>query len=175
MSEHVIIDGNNLLHAMHACAPLPTVGRETLTRIVEQWAKGGTDEVTLIFDGPVPREGLAKQMMSKRITVCFSAPETADDLIVAMVHRASDPGAVRVVSGDTAIRREARHRRCRHTEAVAFVSELFPPEDPPKPRPRTRREKPDRPSPDDARKWLKRFGYDDDDLDLPDADDINRQ
>ncbi len=175
MSEHVIIDGNNLLHAMHACAPLPTVGRETLTRVVERWAGRGTDEVTLIFDGPVPREGLAKQMMSRRITVCFSAPKTADDLIVAMVHRARDPGAVRVVSGDTAIRREARHRRCRHTEAVAFVSELFPREDRPKPEPRTRAEKPESISPDDARKWLKRFGYDDDDFDLPDQDDINKQ
>ncbi len=161
MSEHVIIDGNNLLHAMHAHAPLPAVGRETLVKIVERWAGQRGNQVTLAFDGPVPPEGLAKQMTSGRITVRFSAPITADDLIVAMIQRAKDPGAVRVVSSDTAIRCEARYRRCRHTGAVSFVAELFPDKRTSVPTPPTRPDKPDRLSPEEAQEWLDLFGCDD--------------
>ncbi len=161
MPTHVIIDGNNLLHAMHAHAPLPAVGRETLVRVVERWARQGDDSVTLVFDGPVPREGLAKQMTSSRITVRFSAPMTGDDVIVAMVHRAKDPGGVRVVSGDTAIRREARYRRCGHTDVVKFIAELFPSERTSSPAPPTRSEKPGCVSPEDTREWLELFGVDD--------------
>lgn len=161
MPTHVIIDGNNLLYAMRAHAPLPAVGRETLVRVVERWARQGDDSVTLVFDGPIPREGLARQMTSKRITVRFSAPLTGDDVIVAMVHQAKDPGAVRVVSGDTAIRREARYRRCAHTDVVKFVAELFPSPQAPSKAPPTRGEKPDHVSPEETREWLELFGVDD--------------
>ena len=37
--EHVIIDGNNLLFAMYEHAPVPNIGRETLVRTVERWAR----------------------------------------------------------------------------------------------------------------------------------------
>lgn len=161
MVERVIIDGNNLLHAMHAEAPLPTIGRETLVKLVERWARRGDDEVTLVFDGAIPREGLARQMASTRIAVRYSAPQTADDVIVAMVHGAKAPGTVRVVTSDTAIRREARHRRCRHTDAVTFIAELLPPEPRPTTTPTTTDEKPQPPSDQQAREWLELFGYDD--------------
>ncbi len=124
--QHVIIDGNNLLHAMHAHAPIPHVGRETLVKIIERWAKTGTDEVTLVFDGATPRGGFAKQMASPRIDVKFSAPETADDIIVRMVHQSRKPHTIRVVSTDTAIRHEAHMRRCMHIKSAGFVAELFP-------------------------------------------------
>ena len=175
MAEHVIIDGNNLLHAMHAHAPLPAVGRETLVKLVERWAKRGDSEVTLVFDGATPREGLARQMTSKRIVVCFSAPQTADDVIVAMVYRAKAPGTVRVISSDTAIRREATHRRCRHTDAVTFISELFPPEGRPTTTPTTTDEKPEKPSDQQTREWLEMFGYDDTDTDPFDGYDAMTQ
>lgn len=131
MPAHVVIDGNNLLHAMYEHAPLPHVGRETLVRIVERWAARREDRVTLVFDGPVPREGLADQMSSKHMAVRFSAPITADDVIVAMVQRAAHPADMRVVTSDKAIRLEAVSRRCRHTDAASFVCELFPATDTP--------------------------------------------
>ncbi len=92
MPRHVIIDGNNMLYAMHAHAPIPSVGRETMVKVIERWARRGTDEVTLVFDGPEPIGGLSRQMASSRITVRFSAPKSADDIIVALIHRARDPG-----------------------------------------------------------------------------------
>ncbi len=161
MSQHVFIDGNNLLYAMHAHAPVPSVGRETLVRIVERWARQGDDDVTIIFDGPVPHGGLSAQMSSSRITVRFSAPKTADDVIVALVHRARLPDMVRVITGDTAIRREARLRRCGHTEAVAFVRELFPPEGKHRPAAGITPEKPTELSPEEAQEWVDLFDVDD--------------
>ncbi len=160
MAEHVIIDGNNLLHAMYEHAPLPNVGRETLVKIVERWAKRGGDEVTLVFDGPVPRGGLAQQLNSTRLEVRFSAAQTADDVIVAMIGKVRNAGSVRIVTSDKAIRHEAKYRRCRHATSEAFVTELFPRTDADADAPPSDGEKPKKLSPDEARKWLETFGYD---------------
>ena len=161
MAQHVIIDGNNLWHAMIAHAPVPCVGRETLVKIIEQWARGGQDAVTLVFDGPVPRAGLAKQMSSSRIKVRFSAPETADDIIVRLTERATDPGIVRVISDDTAIGHAARMRRCRHCGSTAFVAELYPSaRRNAEPADETLPDKPDGVSEDEAEQWLETFGLD---------------
>ncbi len=163
MSEHLIIDGNNLLHAMHAHAPLPNVGRETLVRIIERWTAGSDRRVTLVFDGPVPRGGLATQMGSTRrletgstLTVRFSAPATADDVIVQTVRDARDPGAIRVVSSDRAIGHAAKYRRCRLTQAADFVAELWPEPE------KTADDAPsssEKPTTDAGDSWLDTFGY----------------
>ena len=160
MAEHVIIDGNNLLFAMRDHAPLPAVGRETLVKVVERWARQGKDTVTLVFDGAIPAGDLAKQMSSSRIKVRFSAPATADDIIVGMIHRARDPATVRVVTGDKAIRHEARIRRCRHVEAAAFVPELFPSPKVSQGPKHSPAEKPEEVPPDEAREWLDLFDLD---------------
>jgi len=161
MTRHVIIDGNNLLFTMQACAPLPSIGRETLVRIIEAWAGERDDLVSLVFDGPEPAGGLSAQMRSSRIEVAFSAPKSADDVIVAMIHSAGRPDLVRVVSSDTAIRHEARVRRCHWVDGAAFVGELFPEEHPmPKAKDRPD-EKPDSLTADEAKRWLSEFGLDD--------------
>jgi len=164
----ILIDGNNLLHAMHAHAPVPHVGRETLVKIVERWARGGDEAVIVVFDGPVPYGALAKQMTSKRTEVRFAAPATADDVIVALIQGERDPARVLVVSDDTAIRYEARRRRCRHSGAVAFVAELFPPGAKPESERRPARgNKPTIISDEEKREWLDAFddGKDDDPFD----------
>jgi len=159
MPQHVIIDGNNLLHAMREHAPVPMVGRETMVRIVERWARRGHERVTLILDGHPPREGLSAQMTGAHITVRFSAPATADDLIVEMILRAANPDDLRIISGDTAIVHEASRRRCASTRPVDFIGELFPPADP-KAVPTPRVEKPDAVSPEEARELLDLLGED---------------
>ncbi len=169
--KHVIIDGNNLLHAMLACAPLPEVGRETLVRLIERWARQGDDSVTLVFDGAVPAGGLAAQMSSSRIDVRFSTPATADDVIVEMVLGAKDPPTVRVVSSDKAIRREARGRRCLHITAEDFVAELFPNPRSSRPAPSVAGEKPDKVTPRETEQWLEAFGYDKNDTEPFDGHD----
>ncbi len=127
MREQVIIDGNNLLYAMREHAPLPPLGRETLVKLIDRWARQANVQVTIVFDGPTPREGLAQQMATRRVNVRYSAPQTADDIIARLLKGVRDPGGVRVISSDTAVRSDALQRRCRHTDCVRFVSELCPP------------------------------------------------
>jgi len=124
--EQIIIDGNNLWHAMRVHAPLPPVGRETLVKLIDQWAGQVGAEVMIVFDGPTPREGLAQQMATRRVNVRFSAPQTADDVIERLLKKVRDPAVVRVITSDNAVRSDATHRRCRHTDSVRFVGELFP-------------------------------------------------
>ncbi len=175
--ERVIIDGNNLLFAMHAHAPMPAVGRETLVRVVDRWAKQAGVHVTVVFDGPTPSAGLVRQMASSRVEVRFSAPETADDIIARLIKsmRNSSP-PVRVISSDTALRREATRRRLGHSESPAFVAELFAKSRHPRREvpdsvdrrtntsqaqgPDSNREKPDLGSPDDTKDWLNYLGFD---------------
>ena len=166
MPEHVIIDGNNLLFAMYDHAPLPNVGRETLVRVIEKWAKAGTQEVTLVFDGPEPRGAIGDQLRSPRLDVRFSAPHTADDIIIAMVHETGDPGRIRVVSGDKAIRSEAVSHRCRHVTAIAFVAELFPTQERPATPPQAIKPEPE----GSTQQWLETFG-----LDEPDPESFDGQ
>jgi predicted RNA-binding protein with PIN domain len=159
MPTHIIIDGNNLLFAMHEHAPIPAVGRETLVRVIEQWAEKGDDKVTLVFDGPVPDTGMARQMDSPRIIVKFSAPLTADDVIIKMVRETKDPGNTRIVSSDTAIATEAKYRRCAWSDSPAFVQELFAEPGPPADTSAAATpEKPQAPSPEETNEWLKTFG-----------------
>ena len=153
MVERIVIDGNNLLHAMHAHAPIPLVGRETMVKVIERWAREGEAEVTLIFDGAPPRGGLSKQMSSTRIMVCFSSPASADDTIIKIVHQTKDPASLRVVTNDKAISYEARRRRCRHTSPVDFIAELFPPQGETRGHPAAA-EKPERVEPQEAQELL---------------------
>jgi len=160
MSRLILIDGNNLLHAMHEHAPIPPVGRETLVRVIERWAGERDEHITLVFDGAPPGGDLRKQTSSARVAVRFSAPQTADDVIVAAVNAAKRPDQILVVSTDSAIRHAARLRRCREVSSQEFVSELFRTEarnagytyNPP--------EKPSDVSPDERREWMKLFGAD---------------
>ncbi len=165
MVEHVIIDGNNLLHTLREHAPIAAVGRETMVRLIERWGRMSRREVTLIFDGPAPRGGLGEQLSPQGLTVRFSAPKTADDLIVATIRDEKDPTRLRVVTSDKAIRHAAGYRRCRCTDSVSFVSELFPPERVSDATQQLPDEKPAEMQSDDAERWQQAFGGDDEPFD----------
>ncbi len=163
MSGHVVIDGNNLLFAMHASGLLPNIGREKLLRIVERWSRGHGDKVTLYFDGPTPRGGLAKQMSSTRIHVRFSNAETADDCIIRMIANARYPTGLRVVTTDSVIAHEARYRKCAWITSELFVGELIPGEaSGPQRETRSVREKPGELSAAELDSWLTEFDLEDD-------------
>lgn len=163
MDEHVIIDGNNLLHAMREHAPIAAVGRETMVRLIERWSKASGSRVTLVFDGPAPRGGFSKQLSPDGVMVRFSAPAPADDLIVTAIGDEKDPTRLRVVTSDTAIRHAAGYRRCRCTDAVSFIGELFPDPSPREaPRPIALEKPTDVASEEDAEWWKNTFGGTDD-------------
>lgn len=147
---------------MHAHAPIPLVGRETLVKVVERWARRGHDDVTLVFDGPVPWGGLSKQMASSRILVRFSSPASADDVIVELLKKTRRPDTVRVITSDSGVSHEARARKCRHTDSVLFVGELFSDAAAPgSTEPAPEEEKPAGLTPDQRNEWMAIFGYDD--------------
>ena len=162
MDEHVIIDGNNLLHAMREHAPIAAVGRETMVRLIERWSRRSGSSVTLVFDGPTPHGGFGKQLSPDGMTVLFSAPSTADDLIVAAIGNEKDPNRLRIVTSDTAIRHAAGYRRCRCTETIRFIGELFPDQPPCEPPRPITPEKPTNAAPEDAEHWKHDFGGNDD-------------
>lgn len=162
MGEHVIIDGNNLLHAMRKHAPVAAVGRETMVRIIERWSRSSGNRVTLVFDGPPPRGGFGKQLSPEALTVRFSAPATADDLIVAAIAEEKDPSRMRIITSDTAIRHAAGYRKCPCTDAESFVAELFPDETKSKTSLPPPEEKPTRMAEEDEEHWKRLFGGEDD-------------
>ena len=160
--RHVVIDGNNLLFAMREHAPLPGVGRETLVKIIDRWARRGSDDVTLVFDGAVPHGGLSRQMSSSRIAVRFAAPSSADDVIIGMIESCRRPDLFRVVTADGAIGHAARARRCGHISSPSFVRELFAAPDSGRVDTPSPSEKPERLSPDEQEEWLRAFDAPDD-------------
>lgn len=180
--RRLIIDGNNLLFAAQARGSRQPMGRETLVRRVEAWARDGGESVTIVFDGPSPRPGLARQMTAGPVTVLFSAPESADDVIIRMIRDEYRHAALRIVTGDTAIAYEARNCRCAQVASAAFIDELLPgrgnrgrtphaasgdarnPAASPRANGATTASdgKPPPPTPDESREWLDLFGLSDD-------------
>lgn len=168
-----VIDGNNLLHALHKHAPVPDVGRESLVRRIDRWSRASRCRAVLVFDGPAPREGLARQMSSTSVDVRFSAPATADDLIVEMIEKSNPKAGLTVVSDDTAIRYAASYRKCRLSDTRSFIRELFDSSEVKQTAPAKsirkssgaesddpqgdRDEKPTEVSPEDRREWLDRL------------------
>jgi hypothetical protein len=161
MTKRVIIDGNNLLFALRDHAPLPPMGRETLAKLLDAWSRKSDVQVTLVFDGASPGEGMIRQMATSRVRVRFSAPRSADDVIADLLRSSPDPDHVRLVSGDSALRQEALQRRCRHCDSVAFVRELCArPGAPPAAGGNAKPEKPAAPSGEDVDYWVRQFGSD---------------
>ena len=165
--EIVIIDGNNLLHAVRVLGPSRPPGREKLLRIIERWAVENSNEVALVFDGPWPPGAFAEQLRSDRIEVIFSQSRTADDCIVERLAALPNANRVLVVSDDTAIQYEARRRRCRSVSNTAFIASLFPLDSTvaPTKTPAPAGDKPSNISERERKEWLASF--DDGDSDEP--------
>lgn len=164
----VIIDGNNLLFAVRALGSRPGIGREPLLRLVERWAERTSERATIVFDGPEPTGGMARQMMSRALAVRFSGPASADDVIVRMIwgYDPATAAQVRVVSSDKAIQLEARLRHCNYLTSESFVQELYADPASARETPASEDEpaKPTAPTADEVERWLDEFQADDIDL-----------
>lgn len=165
MTRRCIIDGNNLLHTVRAYSPVPAGGREALVRRIHQWSTRDGYSTTVVFDGTPPTRGLKRQLAPQGLDVRFSAPRTADDLIVELIHAVPNPGQVLVVTDDKAILYEARLRGCASMANLTFIEKLFPPPSrSPSAPPASPSEKPTDVSPEDLAYWRREFG-------VPDATD----
>jgi predicted RNA-binding protein with PIN domain len=171
MAKRYLIDGNNVLYAARSHGPARSMGRDVLCRLLAQWAcQRGIENVTVVFDGPVPRGDLARQMQQPGLTVRFSGSNTADAVIEDEVARATAPADITVVTTDRAIQHAVRYRRASCIDSEQFVAQLSAePATTTAPAP-TEPEKPNEVSAEEARKLLEELGPD-----LPDVvDDLDR-
>lgn len=164
----VLIDGNNLLFAAREIDdPDRAPGRAMLCRLLSQWAQRRNESVHVVFDGPKPAGGFAEQIASASVSVSFSGPQSADDVLIDLLRAHSAPRTLVVVSTDRVIRRAAQRRRAIATESAVFWrdvraelsrKEVAPDE--------TRRKKQEGLSADEAAAWLDEFDIELDDRDV---------
>ena len=160
-----LIDGHNLLHAVREQGLGPAPARDTLCRLVADWARRSRAEATVVFDGSPPPTGVAQQLRHLGLTVWFAGRHSADAVIENEVARSSAPGEIVVVTTDRAIQHAVRYRRARTIDAEEFAAKLYePPQAAPPHTAAEPDEKPDGLTSDEAAEWIDRFGERPEDL-----------
>jgi predicted RNA-binding protein with PIN domain len=100
--DQLIIDGYNLLHfdsAFEGGGNKLATARQRLVRRIEQFAFGMANKVTIVFDGR--EHGRDASLDTSHLEILFSpSNRTADGLIEQMVHDASQPDRILVVTSD---------------------------------------------------------------------------
>jgi predicted RNA-binding protein with PIN domain len=92
---------------------------------VGRWAQLRRERVHIVFDGPAPSAGLAKQIGNPAIEVTYSgAGRTADAVVTYLVETDSAARRLAVVSSDRAIIRAAKGRRARPIRSEDFWKRL---------------------------------------------------
>ena len=100
----VIIDGNNLMHAVS-----PSGGRDVVRRQALQKVRGEGVTITVVFDGPPPQGTPTIEHLGK-VTVRYSGARTADDAIVELIPNGRKAGEWVVVTDDRGLARRVKER-----------------------------------------------------------------
>lgn len=108
MQEHLMIDGNNAMHAMpeisRELARDRNLARDSLLRMFEPLVADG-NRVTVVFDGREGRGSLQKHRSIESFDVVYSSSsEGADGVIERMIMAAKKPERICVVTNDNLIR-----------------------------------------------------------------------
>ena len=155
-----LIDGNNLIYAMMEVGP--EVGRQGLVDLLGQWPGPG-QRVCVVFDGPAPPEGLARQIQAGGLEVIYSAGRTGDEIIFERIAADSGPRELTVVSTDREIRAAARRRRCRAVRSENFarqvLAEIRRLNQPPPPQAEPTEQRLGLSDPADQQAWLREMGF----------------
>src|SRR4029077_14516663 len=119
MAYHYLIDGYNLLYAL----PEMPAGswqqkRSSLLIFLQQKRPQGNNPVTVVFDS---REGLGDKVQVGPIAVIFTAGETADEHLSAMVRKLPNPRNLVVVSNDRGLQALVRGTGARCLSATDFL------------------------------------------------------
>lgn len=121
----ILIDGYNLLRGAAKWGPDKSLGQLRLCELLGRWSVLTKKPVTIVFDGPEPRAGYARQLRNCGIQVLYSGPgRSADDLLIEEIQRCSAPRRLEVVSADREIRVAARRRRCREIGPEVFFESV---------------------------------------------------
>jgi len=126
MQEHLIIDGNNALHAIPQLAKTlqrdRQMARDDLVRMLEPLQARESCLLTVVFDGRGGKTALTKHCGNEEFSVIYSSSsQGADGVIERMLMAAEFPERITVGTNDNLI------RNCAYTHgaAVMRVEELI--------------------------------------------------
>ncbi len=153
----VLVDGNNLMHALASAGAdyAQTAVCRMLSRLVERG-----ERVCVVFDGPAPPPPLDERLAEFPVESLHAGRRPADYVILDRIASDTAPRRLTVVSTDHEIRAAARKRRCTVLTSEQFVPVLLRAAAEPTKGPAEPPEKQEGLSPDQTRKWLREFGYD---------------
>lgn len=118
----VLLDANNILHVTGVLPPdIAGIDEEGLAQLVADSRYRG-DAVCLVCDGP--RRNRPTGPIAGVSLRYSGAGKTADEVIAHLVDQCTAPRRLTVVSGDRAILRDARKRRCPVLTATEFLETL---------------------------------------------------
>ena len=112
-----LIDGSNVLGAMRVDRQ-GEEGKRGLVRLLAQFARVKRTRVTCVFDGPEP-PSFARHLGS--VTVAFSGPRSADEIIV---ERAANGRGWSVVTGDRGLAARVQRREVQIVAPQTLIREM---------------------------------------------------
>jgi predicted RNA-binding protein with PIN domain len=120
MQEHLIIDGNNALHAIPQLAKTLTidrqVAREDLIRMLEPLQGKKNCLLTVVFDGRGGKTSLSTHRNNPDYSIIYSSSsQGADGVIERMLMGAEYPDRITVGTNDSLI------RNCAYTHGAAVM------------------------------------------------------
>jgi hypothetical protein len=101
----ILLDGNNLLNRL----PKASRTRADVRRLVLDSTRHEKTTVVVVFDGPPPRDALPEESLGK-VTVLYSAPKSADDVIISRLPAGPSARNWVVITDDRELARKARDR-----------------------------------------------------------------
>ena len=125
MQEHLIIDGNNALHAVPQLAKTlkrdRQMARDELVRMLEPLQARENSLLTVVFDGRGGKTKLCKHQGNEEYSIIYSSStQGADGVIERMIMASEFPERITVGTNDNLIRNCA----FTHGAAVMRVEEL---------------------------------------------------
>jgi uncharacterized protein YaiI (UPF0178 family) len=101
----ILLDGNNLLHAL----PRSARSRAEVRRLVLDATRHESLSVTVVFDGPPPTGAPPREHLGS-VTVVYAGSATADDVIVGLLPGGAAARQWSVVTDDRGLADRVRER-----------------------------------------------------------------
>lgn len=121
----VIIDGHNLLHAIHKedpdSGPISDVG---LCRIISEYLKLTSEKGEIIFDGTGPRDKSGFDNLPNLEVFFAGLRSDADTVIEEKIKASTAPRRLTIVSSDRRLRDAARKRKAMLVKSQVFWDNL---------------------------------------------------
>ncbi len=172
-----LIDGYNLLHALGLMRKRMgpdglEKARQNLLGVLHGSFGAESASVTVVFDAAHPPPNVPAEIEYHGLRVRFAVGQpTADDLIETLIHQASAPRQLTVISDDRRIKDAARRKHCLVQGCGEFLEELQRRRKPPPARPEEQPAKPSGVSRAETQHWLAEFADLDDDPALKELQD----